>query len=197
MRAGSGPVEAHDLSSLRFIASVGEPLNPEAVVWGNEKLQDGDPRQLVSQTETGAIMCSNYASMEVRAGSDGAGPIPGIEMAVLDEDYNPKPPGEAGILAVRAGLAVDDARLLAAGRECTLPASRRAGTSRATMASLDEDGYFWFQGRADDVINTAGHLVGPFEVESALIEHPAVAEAGVIGKPGPDRDGDRERRSSR
>ena len=182
MRAGSGPVEAHDLSSLRFIASVGEPLNPEAVVWGNENYKMAIHDNWW-QTETGAIMCSNYASMEVRAGSMGR-PIPGIDMAVLDEDYTPKPPGEAGILAVRPGW---PSMMHAYWRQDEMYASRfkKGWYITGDQASLDEDGYFWFQGRADDVINTAGHLVGPFEVESALIEHPAVAEAGVIGKPDP------------
>ncbi len=182
MRAGSGPVEAHDLSTLRFIASVGEPLNPEAVVWGNEnyKMPIHDNWW---QTETGAIMCANYASMEVRAGSMGR-PIPGIEMAVLDDEYHPKPPGEAGILAVRPGW---PSMMHAYWGQDEMYASRfkKGWYITGDQASLDEDGYFWFQGRADDVINTAGHLVGPFEVESALIEHPAVAEAGVIGKPDP------------
>ncbi|MEX0761861.1 MAG: acetate--CoA ligase [Dehalococcoidia bacterium] len=180
MRAGSKPVQQHDLSSLRFIASVGEPLNPEAVVWGNEnyKMPIHDNWW---QTETGAIMCANYAAMDIRPGSMGK-PFPGVEMGVLDENYDELPPGNAGILAVRPGWS---SQFHSYWRQDEMYNSRfkKGWYITGDQASLDEDGYFWFQGRADDVINTAGHLVGPFEVESALIEHPAVAEAGVIGKP--------------
>ncbi len=180
MRAGSNPVQQHDLSSLRFIASVGEPLNPEAVVWGNEnyKMPIHDNWW---QTETGAIMCANYAAMDIRPGSMGK-PFPGVEMGVLDENYDELAPGSAGILAVRPGW---PSQFHSYWHQDEMYNSRfkKGWYITGDQASLDEDGYFWFQGRADDVINTAGHLVGPFEVESALIEHPAVAEAGVIGKP--------------
>ncbi len=182
MRAGSKPVEEHSLESLRFIGSVGEPLNPEAVVWGNEhyKMPIHDNWW---QTETGAIMCANYASMPVRPGSMGR-PFPGITMAVIDDNYEPVVPGEAGALAVRPGW---PSMMYAYWNKDEMYNSRfkKGWYITGDQASLDEDGFFWFQGRADDVINTAGHLVGPFEVESALIEHPAVAEAGVIGKPDP------------
>lgn len=182
MRAGSKPVQEHDLSSLRFIGSVGEPLNPEAVVWGNEnyKMPIHDNWW---QTETGAIMCANYASTAIRPGSMGQ-PFPGIEMAVLDDNYQPKDSGVPGILAVRPGW---PSMMYTYWRQDEMYNSRFKNGWYITgdQASIDSDGYFWFQGRADDVINTAGHLVGPFEVESALIEHPAVAEAGVIGKPDP------------
>ncbi len=182
MRAGTKPVEEHSLETLRFIGSVGEPLNPEAVVWGNEnyKMPIHDNWW---QTETGAIMCANYASMPVRPGSMGR-PFPGVEMAVLDDNYDPMPPGNAGALACRPGW---PSMMYAYWQKDEMYNSRfkKGWYITGDQASLDEDGFFWFQGRADDVINTAGHLVGPFEVESALIEHPAVAEAGVIGKPDP------------
>jgi acetyl-CoA synthetase len=182
MRAGSKPVEEHSLKSLRFIGSVGEPLNPEAVVWGNEhyKMPIHDNWW---QTETGGIMCANYASMPVRPGSMGR-PFPGITMGVLDDNYNLMPPGEPGILAVRPGW---PSMMYAYWHKDEMYNSRfkKGWYITGDQAAVDKDGYFWFQGRADDVINTAGHLVGPFEVESALIEHPAVAEAGVIGKPDP------------
>ena len=182
MRAGSKPVEEHSLESLRFIGSVGEPLNPEAVVWGNEhyKMPIHDNWW---QTETGAIMCANYASMPVRPGSMGR-PFPGVTMAVIDDNYDPLPPGEAGSLAVRPGW---PSMMYAYWNKDEMYNSRfkKGWYITGDQASVDDDGFFWFQGRADDVINTAGHLVGPFEVESALIEHPAVAEAGVIGKPDP------------
>ena len=182
MRAGSEVVKKFDMSSLRFIGSVGEPLNPEAVIWGNKnyKMPIHDNWW---QTETGAIMCANYASMPVRPGSMGR-PIPGVEMAVIDESFNPLPTGEVGALAVRPGW---PSMMYGYWQKDEMYNSRfkKGWYITGDQASIDEDGYFWFQGRADDVINTAGHLVGPFEVESALIEHPAVAEAGVIGKPDP------------
>ena len=182
MRAGSGPLEGVDFSSLRFIASVGEPLNPEAVVWGQEVF-DLPFHDNWWQTETGAILCANYASMDIRPGSMGR-PIPGVEMAILDDDYNPLPPGNDGLLAVRPGWPAMF-HTYWQNTEMYNSKFKKGWYITGDRASTDEDGYFWFQGRADDVINTAGHLVGPFEVESALLEHPAVAEAGVIGKPDP------------
>jgi acetyl-CoA synthetase len=182
MKAGDEVPKKHDLSSLRYTMSVGEPLNPEAVVW-SEKVLGLPFHDNWWQTETGAIMVANYPIMEIRPGSMGR-PFPGIEPAIIDDDGKELPPGEEGNLAVKPGW----------------PSMFRTYWHREEMynskfingwyitgdrARTDADGYFWFVGRADDVINTAGHLVGPFEVESALIEHPAVAEAGVIGKPDP------------
>jgi len=182
MRAGEGPVKAHSLKSLRFIASVGEPLNPEAVVWGN-KMFNQAIHDNWWQTETGAIMCANYASMEVRPGSMGR-PIPGVEMGIVDEHFDPVPPGKPGLLVLRPGW---PAQFHTYWKQEAMYNSRfkKGWYITGDQAAVDEDGYFWFQGRADDVIKSAGHLIGPFEVESALIEHPAVAEAGVIGKPDP------------
>ena len=182
MRSGKKIVEKFDLATLRFIGSVGEPLNPEAVVWGNETY--GLPiHDNWWQTETGAIMCANYPSMPIRPGSMGR-PLPGIDMAVIDENYEPLPNGEIGALAVRPGW---PSMMYTYWQKDEMYNSRfkKGWYITGDQASVDDDGYFWFQGRADDVINTAGHLVGPFEVESTLIEHPAVAEAGVIGKPDP------------
>ena len=180
MKAGEEVVKRYDLSSLRFISSVGEPLNPEAVVWGNKnyKMPIHDNWW---QTETGSIMCANYAEMNIRPGSMGK-PFPGITMAILDDQYNEKGPGELGILAVRPGW---PAQMVTYWQKDEMYNSKfkKGWYITGDKASVDKDGYFWFHGRADDVINTAGHLVGPFEVESALIEHKAVAEAGVIGKP--------------
>ena len=180
MRAGEEPVKSHDLSSLRFIASVGEPLNPEAVVWGNEMFNQAIHDNWW-QTETGAIMCANYASMEVRPGSMGK-PIPGIEMGILDAEYNLIPAGEDGLLAVKPGWP-SQFHAYWNNSEMYNSKYKKGWYITGDQAQMDEDGYFWFQGRSDDVINTAGHLVGPFEVESALIEHPDVVEAGVIGVP--------------
>jgi acetyl-CoA synthetase len=191
MRRGSEVAREYDVSSLRHVASVGEPLNPEVVVWGQEAL--GLPvHDNWWQTETGAIMISNYPSMDIRPGSMGR-PMPGVEAtvlvrgddgraAVVDGAVREVMTGEVGELALRRGWPSmfrgylhDPARYAAAF----------AGDwyLSGDLAQRDEDGYFWFVGRADDVIKSAGHLIGPFEVESTLMEHPAVAEVGVIGKP--------------
>ena len=182
MKAGEKVPAEHDLSTLRHICSVGEPLNPEAVVWGMRVFKQAIHDNWW-QTETGAIMIANYAFMEVRPGSMGR-PIPGITAGILDDNYQELPPGKEGHLAVRPGW---PAMFRTYWNNKTLYDSRFKNGWYITggRASKDKDGYFWFVGRIDDVINTAGHLVGPFEVESALLEHPAVAEAGVIGKPDP------------
>ncbi|MCH7655475.1 MAG: acetate--CoA ligase [Chloroflexi bacterium] len=182
MKSGADLPRSFDLSSLRFVASVGEPLNPEGVVWGQEAF--GLPiHDNWWQTETGAILVANYASMDIRPGSMGK-PIPGVEVGIIDAEGNELPAGENGILAVRPPW---PGMFQAYWNDQERYDSRFQNGWYLTgdEASRDEDGYFWFVGRSDDVINTAGHLVGPFEVESALIEHPAVAEAGVIGKPDP------------
>jgi len=182
MKSGSDVPKTFDLSSLRFMASVGEPLNPEGVIWGQEAFGMAIHDNWW-QTETGAILISNYNSMEIRPGSMGR-PIPGIEAGIIDAEGNEKPVGENGNLAIRPGW---PSMFQAYWQDEERYNSRFKGGWYFTgdEASMDADGYFWFVGRSDDVINTAGHLVGPFEVESALIEHPAVAEAGVIGKPDP------------
>ncbi|MCE7979992.1 MAG: acetate--CoA ligase [Caldilinea sp. CFX5] len=191
MRLDLLPREEYDLSNLRLIHSVGEPLNPEAVAWGVAKL--GLPiHDNWWQTETGGIMIANYAAMEIRPGSMGR-PLPGIEAAIVrrfkDEDDKPRvavitEPDVDGDLALKPGWPSmfrgylhDEERY----RKCFVDGWYLTGD----LARRDKDGYFWFIGRADDIIKTAGHMVGPFEVESALLEHPAVAEAGVIGKPEP------------
>lgn len=186
MRAGADLPKAHDLSALRFIASVGEPLNPEAVVWGQCAL--GLPiHDNWWQTETGGIMISNFASMDIKPGSMGR-PLPGIVAAIVERGNGHvrviTEPGEEGELALRCGWPSmmrgylnEEERY----RKCFSDGWYLAGD----FARRDEDGYFWFVGRADDVIKSSGHLIGPFEVENALMEHPAVAEAGVIGIPDP------------
>ncbi|HEY5640639.1 MAG TPA: AMP-binding protein, partial [Dehalococcoidia bacterium] len=182
MKAGEEAPKKHDLSSLRYTMSVGEPLNPEAVVWGEKAI--GLPfHDNWWQTETGAIMIANYASMEIRPGSMGR-PFPGIEAAIIDEEGKEVPVGEEGNLALKPGWP-SMFRTYWGRKEKYESCFRDGWYITGDQARMDDDGYFWFVGRADDVINTAGHLVGPFEVESALIEHPAVAEAGVIGKPDP------------
>ena len=187
MKAGVEPVRAHEFPRLRFLASVGEPLNPEGVVWGEEAF--GLPfHDNWWQTETGAIMIANYPAMEIRPGSMGR-PFPGIEAGLVHrlEGGGVELVGEAGEegeIALRPGWP-------SMFRDYLGEPERYAGCFRdgwyltGDLARRDEDGYFWFVGRADDVIKTSGHLIGPFEVESVMLEHPAVAEAGVIGKPDP------------
>ena len=186
MKAGAEVAREYDLTALRFLASVGEPLNPEAVVWSNEVF--GQPfHDNWWQTETGGIMVANFASMEVRPGSMGR-PIPGIQAAVVrrtaDSAAELTEPGAVGELALRPGW---PSMFRAYWSEAERYAKCFAGGFYLTgdLVRRDADGYYWFVGRSDDVIKTMGHLIGPFEVESALLEHPAVAEAGVIGKPDP------------
>ncbi len=186
MKAGSDLPRKYDLSGLRYLCSVGEPLNPEAVVWGNEAFgmpfHDG-----WWQTETGSIMIANYPSMPVKPGSMGR-PVAGIESAIVDDEWREvTAPGREGNLALKPGW---PSMFVTYWNRKDLYDSRFRGGWYITgdRAFKDADGYFWFVGRADDVIKTAGHLVGPFEVESALVEHPAIAEAGVIGKPDPERN---------
>jgi acetyl-CoA synthetase len=188
MKVGGGIVRDYDLSHLRFAASVGEPLNPEAVVWGQERL--GLPfHDNWWQTETGGIMIANYRSMDLKPGSMGR-PLPGIEAAIVERQAGGhgvrvlEAPNQVGELALKPGWpSMFRAYLNEAERyqKCFSGGWYLSGD----LARRDADGYFWFVGRADDVIKSAGHLVGPFEVESALMEHPAVAEAGVIGVPEP------------
>jgi acetyl-CoA synthetase len=186
MRLDIKPYQQYDLSHLRLVHSVGEPLNPEAVVWGLEAL--GLPiHDNWWQTETGGIMIANYAAMEIRPGSMGL-PLPGIEAAIVHRVNGTakvvEEPCVEGDLALKPGWPSmfrgylhDEDRY----RKCFVGDWYITGD----LARRDADGYFWFVGRADDIIKTSGHMVGPFEVESVLLEHPAVAEAGVIGKPDP------------
>jgi acetyl-CoA synthetase len=184
MKAGEAVAARYDFSSLRHLCSVGEPLNPEAVVWG-QKVFGHVFHDTWWQTETGAMHICNYPCMDVKPGSMGK-PFPGVEAGILDDEWNPLPPGEEGHLAVRP-TAPSIFRTYWGKEELYKSRFRNGWYITGDRARMDADGYYWFIGRADDVINTAGHLVGPFEVESALIEHPAVAEAGVIGKPDPER----------
>jgi acetyl-CoA synthetase len=186
MKLGAELVERRDLSRLRFIASVGEPLNPEAVVWGQEVL--GRPiHDNWWQTETGGIMVANYASMPIRPGSMGR-PLPGIDVAIVERTEDgvtvTEEPDTEGELALRRGW---PSMFRGYYHEKERYARCFSGDWYLTgdLARIDADGYCWFVGRADDVIKSAGHLIGPFEVESALIEHDAVAEVAVIGKPDP------------
>ncbi len=191
MKSGLAAAQTHSFPDLRFVASVGEPLNPEAVWWGQQAL--GLPiHDNWWQTETGGIMIANTPAFDIKPGSMGR-PLPGITACVVEhleaEGEPPRvrvidTPDTEGELALKAGWPSmfrgylnNEARY----RKCF------AGDLYLTgdLARVEADGYYWFVGRSDDVIKSAGHLIGPFEVESVLMEHPAVAEAGVIGKPDP------------
>jgi len=192
MRIPGEPRSRFDLSRLRLVASVGEPLNPSAVIWGQQAL--GLPiHDNWWQTETGGIMISNYLSMEVRPGSMGR-PLPGVEAAIVRRSSDGgvqviEEPDQEGELALKPGWpSMFRGYLHEPERYNKCFAKDGSGKGwylTADLARRDADGFFTFVGRADDIIKTAGHMVGPFEVESALMEHPAVAEAGVIGKPDP------------
>jgi acetyl-CoA synthetase len=186
MKGGAALAKQRAYPRLRFIASVGEPLNPEAVWWGTEAF--GMPiHDNWWQTETGGIMIANTVTMDVKPGSMGK-PLPGVEAALAQRDASGfrlvEQTDKDAELVLRAGWPSmfrgylnEEARY----RKCFADGWYFTGD----LAKRDADGYYWFVGRADDVIKSAGHLIGPFEVESALMEHPAVAEAGVIGKPDP------------
>ncbi|MPZ97927.1 MAG: acetate--CoA ligase [Dehalococcoidia bacterium] len=183
MKAGANTAREHDLSSLRYVMSVGEPLNPEGVVWGQDAF-DLPIHDNWWQTETGAIMVANYPSMPIRPGSMGR-PFPGIEAAIVDDEGREvTEPMTEGSLALRPDFP-SMFRTYWNDQERYDSRFQHGWYISGDKAKRDADGYFWFVGRDDDVINTAGHLVSPFEVESCLIEHEAVAEAGVIGKPDP------------
>lgn len=172
------------LPDLRFMASVGEPLNPEAVVW-SEKTFGMPFHDNWWQTETGGIMIANYASMDVKPGSMGK-PLPGIHAGIVDVTENGvtelTEPLAMGELALRPGWPSMMRGYLheqARYNKCF----RNGWYLSGDLAMRDADGYFWFVGRSNDLIKSAGHLIGPFEVESALMEHAAVAEVAVIGVP--------------
>ena len=186
IKAGPAPAARHGRPSLRFVASVGEPLNAEAVWWGVDTL--GLPiHDNWWQTETGGIIIANTPSQDIRPGSMGRA-LPGVTTAVVrrngDEITIIDAPDVEGELAIRPGWPSmfhaylhDEERY----RKCFVGGWYLSGD----LVRRDADGYYWFVGRADDVIKSSGHLIGPFEVESVLMEDPAVAEAGVIGKPDP------------
>jgi len=185
-RAGSELAQDFDLSSLRFIASVGEPLDAETVRWGTEVL--GRPiRDTWWQTETGAILIAQGAGDDLRPGSMGRA-LPGVDAAVARERNGElewmEDPDQEGELVIRKGWPSMFRGYLHQEeryRQCFVGDWYRTGD----LVRKDAEGYFWFVGRADDVIKSAGHLIGPFEVEKVLLSHPAVAEAAVIGVPDP------------
>jgi len=187
MKVGEELAEQYDLSSLRFLASVGEPLNPEAVVWSERVL--GKPfHDNWWQTETGGIMLANFRAEKIKAGSMGR-PLPGIRAGIVQVDDSGRliqliGADEIGELALRPGWP-------SMFRDYLHETKRYTGCFKdnwylsGDLAYKDKDGYYWFVGRSSDLIKSSGHLIGPFEVESTLLEHPAVAEVGVIGIPDP------------
>jgi acetyl-CoA synthetase len=182
MKAGNEVVKSSDLSSLRHLASVGEPLNSEAVIWSG-KMFGKQFHDTFWQTETGSIMISNFPGMKIKPGSMGK-PFPGITGVVLDpETYEPLiVPGKIGLIAFRPGW---PAMMRGYWKNQKKYQEKFVNGWYLTgdKAYIDNEDYFWFIGRDDDVINTAGHLVSPFEVESALLEYPGVGESAVVAKP--------------
>ncbi|WP_078430112.1 acetate--CoA ligase [Alkalihalobacterium alkalinitrilicum] len=185
MSAGDELVKQYDLSKIRHILSVGEPLNPEVVRWG-AKVFDLRIHDTWWMTETGAQLICNYPCMDIKPGSMGK-PIPGVKAAIIDDQGNELPPNRMGNLAIAKGWPSMMRTIWNNEEKYNSYFEIDGWYISGDSAYMDEEGYFWFQGRIDDVIMTAGERVGPFEVESKLIEHPAVAEAGVIGKPDPVR----------
>ncbi|MCY7487098.1 acetate--CoA ligase [Paenibacillus alvei] len=185
MGAGDDVISSFNLSSLRHILSVGEPLNPEVVRWGmkvyNHRIHD-----TWWMTETGGQLICNYPAMAIKPGSMGR-PVPGIEAAIIDDQGNELPPFRMGNLAIRTPWPSMMRKVWNNPAKYEEYFRLTGWYVSGDSAYMDDEGYFWFQGRIDDVINTSGERVGPFEVESKLVEHPAVAEAGVIGKPDPMR----------
>ena len=182
MKAGNELAMSYDLSSLRHLASIGEPLNPEAVIWSQRVF--GKPfHDTYWQTETGSIMISNFPGMKIKPGSMGK-PFPGITGVILDQErFEPiKEAGKIGLIAFRPGW---PAMMRGYCNNQEIYKKKFVGRWYLTgdKGFIDNEGYFWFVGRDDDIINTGGHLVSPFEVESALLEYPAIGESAVVSKP--------------
>ena len=185
MSSGAEAVKPFDLSSLRHVMSVGEPLNAEVVRWGNE-VYGQRIHDTWWMTETGGQLICNYPFMTIKPGSMGK-PLPGTDAAIVDDQGNVLPPNTMGNLAIKTGWPSMMRQIWKNPSKYEEYFRLSGWYVSGDSAFMDEEGYFWFQGRVDDVINTSGERVGPFEVESKLVEHPAVAEAGVIGKPDPLR----------
>ncbi|WP_338777640.1 acetate--CoA ligase [Metabacillus sp. FJAT-52054] len=185
MGAGDEIIKNYDLSSLRHVLSVGEPLNPEVIRWGT-KVFSQRIHDTWWMTETGAQTICNYPSLEIKPGSMGK-PVPGVKAAIVDDQGNELPAYQMGNLAIKKGWPSMMYAIWNNKEKYESYFMPGDWYVSGDSAYMDEDGYFWFQGRIDDVIMTSGERVGPFEVESKLVEHPAIAEAGVIGKPDPVR----------
>jgi acetyl-CoA synthetase len=180
MREEESLFKKFDLSRLRHICSVGEPLNPEIVHWGRRVL-DKEIHDTWFQTETGAIMVANRRGLPIRPGSMGV-PVEGVEVGIVADDGTPIPDGTRGNLCLRPGW--DSMFITYFNNQAVYDSKFRFGWYwTGDTAYRDVDGYLWFTGRSDDVINTAGHLISPFEIESAMLEMDAIVESGVIGVP--------------
>jgi acetyl-CoA synthetase len=176
---------AHDLSALRHCTSAGEPLNPEVIRAWREgtglEIYDG-----YGQTET-TITVANVRALPIRPGSMGV-PLPGYDVEILRDDGSPAGDGEVGSIAIRAEpRPVGMFDCYYRDEEATAARFRDGWYHTGDRAARDADGYLWFEGRDDDVITSAAYRIGPFEVESTLVEHPAVAEAAVVGRDDPER----------
>ncbi len=182
--AGDKLANFHNLSSLRHLGSVGEPLNPEPLLW-SQRVFKHPFHDTWWQTETGGIMIANYPSLDIRVGSMGK-PFPGIYPAIVDDHGRELPPLTEGNLALKKGFTSQMIKIWMRPKKFKTYFIKSFYIT-GDRAYVDKDGYYWFVGRADDVIKTQGERVGPFEVESAIISYPACAEAGVIGKPDPLR----------
>ncbi len=170
-----------NLSSLRFLGSVGEPLNPEAIWWSLKAF--GLPfHDNWWQTELGGICIANYAILDIKPGSMGK-PMPGVKAAIIDNSGKELPVGDEGNLALRPETVPSLMKTIWRNENKYNSYFNHGWYISGDRAYKDKDGYFWFIGRSDDVIKTMGERVGPFEVESVLVEYPEVVEAGVIGKP--------------
>ncbi|MGD7007513.1 acetate--CoA ligase [Metabacillus sp. 84] len=185
MGAGDEIIKDFNLSSLRHVLSVGEPLNPEVIRWGM-KVFSHRIHDTWWMTETGAQTICNYPSLEIKPGSMGR-PVPGVKAAIVDDQGNELQAYQMGNLAIKKGWPSMMNAIWNNPEKYESYFMPGDWYVSGDSAYMDEDGYFWFQGRIDDVIMTSGERVGPFEVESKLVEHPAIAEAGVIGKPDPVR----------
>lgn len=185
MATGEDLHRQYDLSSLRHVLSVGEPLNPEVIRWGIEKL-GVRIHDTWWMTETGAHLIVNLPSQPIKPGSMGRA-LPGITVGILDEHGRELPNGEVGQLCVKADYPGLMKEIWKNPEKYRSYFPFEGWYASGDMAYQDDDGYVFFQGRNDDMIISAGENISPFEVESKLIEHPAVAEAGVIGKPDPLR----------
>ena len=183
---GDEHVEKHDLSSLRLLGTVGEGINPEAWIWYHEKI-GGTRCPIVDtwwQTETGGIMMSPLPGAIVTKPGSCTKPLPGVLPAILDTEGEPVGVNQGGWLVMThpwpgmlRGIWGDDERYVEQYWS-KVPGKYLAGDN----ARIDDDGYYWIMGRIDDVINVSGHRLSTIEVESALVSHPAVAEAAAVGR---------------
>jgi acetyl-CoA synthetase len=181
MAKGNELPKQYDLSKLRHILSVGEPLNPEVIYWGKNILEKRI-HDTWWMTETGAQLIVNLPNQLIKPGSMGK-PFPGITATVLGEEGEELPPFSVGHLAIKAPWPGIMKEVWQNPEKYNSYFGWGDWYVSGDLAYRDDDGYIFFQGRSDDMINSSGERIGPFEVESKLIEHPAVAEAGVIGKP--------------